>query len=80
MRVFVKEFLYVYENRLLLNLQNHLSLQLLLPIIQDFLKPIIKYMIFILIQKMVIKSLLVEFSLVFVWKGKQRLVQIVSTT
>lgn len=66
MRVFVKEFLYVYENRLLLILQNHLSLQLLLPIIQDFLKPIIKYMIFILIQKNGIKSLLVEFSLVLV--------------
>lgn len=37
-------------------------------------------MIFILIQKMVIKSLLVEFSLVLVWKGKERMVQIVNTT
>jgi hypothetical protein len=51
MRVFVKEFLYVYANQLLLSLQNHLSLQLLLPIIQDFLKCIIKHMISIFTQK-----------------------------
>lgn len=37
-------------------------------------------MIFILIQKNGIKSLLVEFSLVLVWEGKQRTVQIVNTT
>lgn len=42
----MKGFLYVYENQLhLLILQIHLSLQLLLPIIKEFLKCIIKYMI-----------------------------------
>lgn len=57
----MKGFLYVYENQLhLLILQIHLSLQLLLPIIQDFLKCIIKYMFFSFIQKIEAKSLRVQ--------------------